>query len=122
MERLIVGKIIAFIALLIISFSCQQENASPKYPDCFQGAIKLALNASPTTPRASIKKYNVSSDYYSGIVYEVNVLNVPDGGGTYQTSDCKIICGFGGLAGATTCDAEFINKLEFLETVWEDPR
>ncbi len=117
-----------FLLSILLMFSCSSDSSLVSEikaiePECFKDAVEIALSAPPTTPRASIKKYNVSSEIFTGIVFEVNILNVPDGGGSFQTSDCNIICGTtSGLMGANNCDSEFLDNLEFIETVWEDPR
>ncbi len=97
---------------------CESEEGEVTYPICFQPFIDLALSTSPTSPRATIKRYS----YNGECIYEVSIINVPDGGGSYQTSECKIVCGWGGLLGETTCTSEFIENIEFVEMVWIDVR
>jgi len=44
-------------------------------------------------------------------------LNIPDGCGSFQTSKCEIICGYGGITGGTTYSIKFNENIVFIETV-----
>ncbi len=110
--------ILTALLLLGILVSCTKENRNNNYPECLQSSIDFALRNPPTTPRASITKYLYNSEE----VFDVSVLNIPDGGNSYRTANCEIICGSGGIDGGTTCTENFINELTFVEIVWKDPR
>ena len=111
-------KIILIFGILLFIYSCDKNEEEIKYPSCFQATIDNYLkNFNPSPTRASIKKYK----YNGKEVYLIDFFyQVPDASASVNTSDCEIICGFGGITGGNTCESW--ESAEFIETVWVDPR
>ena len=101
--------------LFLFVFCCTNDSENDDYPNCLDTYIDTALNQGPTTPRASIDKY----DFDNKEVYLVSIQNFPDGMAIVVDEDCEIICEMGGIAGII-CDG--FNEAVFLESIWEDPR
>lgn len=117
-------KLFALILTVTILIGCSNndDNEVTIEPKCLQTIIDNVLLSEPTTPRASIAKYNYNS-------LEVYLITIPPGNNAadYESflrdSNCNLICLIGGIDGNPSSECSgFNNTSEFLETIWSDPR
>ncbi|MDT8414215.1 MAG: hypothetical protein RQ735_02450 [Flavobacteriaceae bacterium] len=106
-------KLLMICVTLIAFFGCSSDDEN--LPECFQEFIEFVNERPPQG--ATIDKVT-----YKGNVLFAFSTNLPDVPVGYQDEACQPFCSSGGLLGETNCPDDFFENLEFVETVWTDPR
>lgn len=108
-----------FLSLVILFFSCSDDDNNNDYPDCLQITIDNYIKNYPE-PRqqpATISKYLYQNKnvyiFDPGSDFADLLFNIVD-------DNCVSVCEFGGIAGIQTC--EDWDNAKLIAIVWEDER
>lgn len=109
---------ILLLILVFSCFSCNNSDDDNDIPKCLQAIIDEAeIDDSPSLT-GKIERYLFNEEEVFLSSPRQGTADVPS---VVLTSDCQIICEFGGLLGLNTCP-DFFGNAEFIEVVWENPR
>ncbi len=107
-------KLIPYIFLFVLGFSCTKNAEEITYPACFESQLQIIYESPVQSTKSNIKKYS----YQNNAVYVLERNIGTDESYAVVDENCNVICEFG-VWTSNTCD---LNDLIFIETVWEDPR
>lgn len=106
--------------IIVVLFSCSPSDDKVRnYPICLQSYIDGILQGKVSNPRRVIKLYLYNGEKFytiSDTSYSTEPAEI------IVDANCNTVCLIGGMDGGTTCSEDFLNGIQFVEIVWEDPR